>query len=224
MSDPIDLKVDVDQASLRAIREALGQFHGDLQRHLATAVNRTARTVGVESAQQLGKIVNFKIHSKNKGNTSKTFSKAKTLKKAVINKNRATPDSSSATIKLWRGHPFPLRLNEAYEYSKNRKGKQIRSGVRYKTNVGGGWTTVLDGFIVRGWGGNVYQRIEGSRSIRKLKGKSPGDYFTQANVPTIASRLAAERLPIEIRRRLRDVTMAASGKIKLRASPDLGAN
>lgn len=224
MSQPIDLKVDVDQASLRAIREALGNFAGDLNRHLATAVNRTARTVGVEAAQQLGKIVNFKLHPTNKGNTTKRYSKARVLKKAVINKNRATPDKASTTIKLWKGHAFPLRWNEGYEYSRVRKGAKIRGGVRYKTHVGGGWTTILDAFTVRRFGGHVYARTEGSRSIRKLKGKSPGDYFTQANVPTIASRLAAERLPIEIKRRLRDVTMAASGKIKLRASPDLGAN
>ena len=224
MSDAVDLKIDVDQASVKAIREALGRFAGDLNRHLATAVNRTARTVGVEAAQQLGKIVNFKMHSTNKGNTSKTYSKARMLKKAVINKNRATPDAPSATIKLWKGHPFPLKLNEAYEYNKKRKGKVIRSGVRYKAEVGGGWASVLDGFIVRGWGGNVYQRVEGSRSIRKLKGKTPGDYFLRANVPAISGRVAAERLPIEIKRRLRDVTMAAAGKIKLRASKDLGAN
>lgn len=224
MNDAVDLKVDVDQASLRAIKEALGAFGGHLNRHLATAVNRTARTVGVEAAQQLGKIVNFKLHSQNKGNTTKTFSKAKTLKKTVINKNRASPDEPKATIKLWKGHAFPLRLNEAYEFNKVRKGKKIYGGVRYKSEVGGGWTSVLDGFIVRQWGGNVYQRLEGSRSIRKLKGKTPGDYFTRANVPTIAKRLAAERLPIEIRRRLRDVTMAASGKIQLRSSPNLGAN
>ena len=224
MSQPIDLKVDVDQASVRAIREALGEFGRHLHRHLATAVNRTARTVGVEAAQQLGKVANLKIHSKNKGFTSKTVNKAKTLKKAVVKKNSATPDSPSVTIKLWRGYPFPLRMHEAYEYSKTRKGKNIRSGVRYKPQVGGGWTSLLDGFIIRRFGGHVYQRLEGSRTIRKLRGKSPGDYFAQANVPTIASRVAAERLPIEIKRRLRDVTMAASGKIKLRSSPDLGAN
>ena len=224
MSNPIDLKVDVDQASLRAIREALGRFAGDLNRHLATAVNRTARTVGVEAAQQLGKIANLKVHTKNKGYTAKAFNKAKTLKKAVVKKNNASPESPSVTIKLWRGYPFPLRMHEAYEYSKTRKGKQIRSGVRYKSHVGGGWTSVLNAFIVRRFGGHVYQRLEGLKTIRKLRGKSPGDYFTQANVPTIASRLAAERLPIEIKRRLRDVTMAASGKIKLRSSPDLGAN
>ena len=224
MSNPIDLKVDVDQASLRAIREALGEFGRHLDRHLATAVNRTARTVGVEAAQQIGKIANLKVHTKNKGYTAKTFNKAKTLKKAVVKKNNASPENPSVTIKLWKGYPFPLRMHEAYEVTKTRKGIKRKDGVRYRSQAGGGWTTVLDGFIVRKWGGHVYQRLEGSRTIRKLRGKSPGDYFTQANVPTIASRLAAERLPIEIKRRLRDVTMAASGKIKLRASPDLGAN
>ena len=81
---------------------------------------------------------------------------------------------------------------------------------------------MLDGFIARNWGGHVYKRLEGSRAIRKVKGKSPGDYFDEKNIPQVAARLAAERLPIEIKRRLRDVTMAAEGKIQLRASPELG--
>ena len=224
MSEAFNFKVDVNQEALRKIAENLGQFKHHLARHLATAVNRTAKTVGVEAAQQLGKIANLKVHSKNKGYTAKTFHKARTLKKAVIKKNNASPDSPSVTIRLWKGHPFPLRMHEAHEYSKTRKGKRIRSGVRYKSQVGGGWTSVLDGFIVRQWGGNVYKREEGGRKLRKILGKSPGDYFTQANVPSIASRIAAERLPIEIKRRLREVTLAAEGKINLRASPDLGAN
>jgi len=189
-----EFKVDVDQASLAKLVEALGTFKGHLNRHMATAVNRTARTVGVEAAQQLGKVVNFKLHSKNKF-TTKRYTKAATLKKAVWRKQNATADSPRTAVKLWGGHP---------------------------THVGGGWTAVLDGFIARNWGGHVYKRLEGSRAIRKVKGKSPGDYFDEKNIPQVAARLAAERLPIEIKRRLRDVTMAAEGKIQLRASPELG--
>jgi len=188
-----EFKVDVDQASLAKLVEALGTFKGHLNRHMATAVNRTARTVGVEAAQQLGKVVNFKLHSKNKF-TTKRYTKAATLKKAVWRKQNATADSPRTAVKLWGGH----------------------------THVGGGWTAVLDGFIARNWGGHVYKRLEGSRAIRKVKGKSPGDYFDEKNIPQVAARLAAERLPIEIKRRLRDVTMAAEGKIQLRASPELG--
>ena len=81
---------------------------------------------------------------------------------------------------------------------------------------------MLDGFLVRQWGGHAYKRLEGSRLIRKIKGMSPGDYFDEKNIPQVAAKVAAERLPIEIKRRLRDVTMAAQGKIKLRSSPDLG--
>lgn len=223
MNDAINFKVDVNQDSLRQLAENLGQFKHHLSRHLATAVNRTAKTVGVEAAQQLGKVVNFKLHSTNK-HTSKTYTKAKVLKKAVIKKNNASPDSPQVTIKLWKGHAFPARWHEAMEYGKTRKGKRIRSGVRYKTHMGGGWTSVLDGFTVRSWGGNVYKREEGGRKLRKIYGLSPGDYFTKTNIASDAARIAAERLPIEIKRRLREVTLAAEGKIKLRTSPELGTN
>jgi hypothetical protein len=90
--------------------------------------------------------------------------------------------------------------------------------------MGGGWTSVLDGFIVRSWGGNVYKREDGGRKLKKIFGKSPGDYFTKTSIASDAARIAAERLPIEIKRRLREVTMAAEGKIKLRTSPELGTN
>ncbi len=221
MATKSEFKVDVDQASLARIVEALGTFKGHLNRHMATAVNRVAKTVGVEAAQQLGKVVNFKLNSKNKF-TTKRYTKAKTLKKAVWNKQNATADNPKTAVKLWAGHPFPVRWHEAYEFKRKRRKKVISEGVYYKTHVGGGWTAVLDGFIVRNWGGHVYQRQQGSRSIRKVKGMSPGDYFDQANIPQIAAKLAAERLPIEIKRRLREVTLAAEGKIKLRASPELG--
>lgn len=216
-----ELKVDVDQASLAKLVEALGTFKGHLNRHMATAVNRVARTVGVEAAQQLGKVLNFKLHSTNKS-TTKRYSKANTLKKAVWRKQNATADSPTTAVKLWGGHPFPVRWHEAKEYKRKRKKKTISEGILYRTHVGGGWTSVLDGFLVRQWGGHAYKRLEGSRSIRKIKGMSPGDFFDEKNIPKIAAKLAAERLPIEIKRRLRDVTMAAQGKIKLRSSPDLG--
>lgn len=216
-----ELKVDVDQTSLAKLVEALGTFKGHLNRHMATAVNRVARTVGVEAAQQLGKVVNFKLHSKNKF-TTKRYTKAATLKKAVWRKQNATADSPRTAVKLWGGHPFPVRWHEAYEFKRKRKKKTVSEGIYYRTHVGGGWTAVLDGFLVRQWGGHAYKRLEGSRSIRKIKGMSPGDYFDEKNIPQVAAKVAAERLPIEIKRRLRDVTMAAQGKIKLRSSPDLG--
>lgn len=215
-----ELKVDVDQASLAKLVEALGTFKGHLNRHMATAVNRTARTVGVEAAQQLGKVVNFKLHSTNKV-TSKTYTKAKTLKKAVWRKQNATADSPKTSVKLWGGHPFPARWHEAKAYKKTRNRKTVFEAVYYRTHVGGGWTAVDNAFLARKWGGNAYKRLENG-AIRKIKGMSPGDYFDEKNIPEVAKKVAAERLPIEIKRRLRDVTLAAQGKIKLRSSPDLG--
>lgn len=217
------IKIDVDQASIRALRESLGMMHSHLARHMATAVNRTAKSVSVEAAKELGKVINFSLHSSVKPFTTKRPTKAATLKKAVIMKQKADANAPQAVIKLWGGTPFPIRWHSAQEYSKSRKGKRIRSGVRYKPKMGGGWTTVLDGFMVKQYGGNFYKREpEGGTRLRKIKSKAPGDYFEEANIPKRAAAKAAKRLPIEIRRRLRDVTLAASGKIKLRASPQLG--
>ena len=129
-----EFKVDVDQASLAKLVEALGTFKGHLNRHMATAVNRTARTVGVEAAQQLGKVVNFKLHSKNKF-TTKRYTKAATLKKAVWRKQNATADSPRTAVKLWGGHPFPVRWHEAYEFQRKRKdciGRHLLSNPRWR--------------------------------------------------------------------------------------------
>lgn len=217
------IKIDVDQKSLRAMREALGMMQDHMKRHLSTAINRTAKSVAADAAKELGKVINFSLHSSVKPFTTKRPTKAATLKKAVLMKQVAKPDEPQAVIKLWGGTPFPIRWHSAQEYSKSRKGKRIRSGVRYKPNMGGGWTTVLEGFMVKQYGGNFYKREpEGGTRLRKIKSKSPGDYFAQAGIPQKAAAKAAERLPIEIKRRLREVTLAASGKIKLRASPKLG--
>jgi hypothetical protein len=72
------INVTVDQESLRQMRANLGAFGDHLPRHLATAVNRAARSVRVECAQALGPLVNLKVSSENKG-IVKQLSKAKTI-------------------------------------------------------------------------------------------------------------------------------------------------
>lgn len=218
------IKIDIDQTSLKAMRERLGEFGRHLPRHLATAVNRVGKTVRVEAAQQIGKVANIKLHSTNKGH-SKAINKSRTLKKAIRQKNRASPDSPRITIGLWDGYAFPAKYHEAKELIKKKKGRKLFRGVQFKMETGGGWTVHSDGFFVRSWNGGVFKRMnEGRGPIRGIKGRSPGDYFERAGVGPICARKAKERLPIEINRRLREITLAASGKIKLRASKDLGGN
>ena len=135
------IKIDVDQTSLRAMREALGMMHDHMKRHLSTAINRTAKSVAADAAKELGKVINFSLHSSVKPFTTKRPTKAATLKKAVLMKQVAKPDEPQAVIKLWGGTPSPIRWNPAQEYSKALKGKRIRSGVRYTPTTGVSGTT-----------------------------------------------------------------------------------
>ena len=216
------INVTVDQESLRQMRANLGAFGDHLPRHLATAVNRAARSVRVECAQALGPLVNLKVSSENKG-IVKAFSKAKTLKKTIKQKNKATPGNAGVTIGLWEGHNFPVKYFEGKSYSRKRRGKIKSLGAQYKSSVGGGWTVVQDGFVASRWRGDIYKpAAEGSRKLLRVLGKRPGDFFREGNIGEIAGAKARERLPIEINRRIREITLAASGKIKLTASRELG--
>ncbi len=211
------IKISIDAKSLKQMKRNLGHFQVHLPRVLSTAVNRTAKSVRVEVAQVVGKMINLKLSSMNKGN-SKPISKAATLKKTIRQKNKAVPKRAEATIGLWEGYPFPAKYHEAKTYTRKRKGKVKSSGVVYKPDMGGGWTTVLDGFISRNWRGNVYTADETNRrTLRQVKGKKPGDYYIRGGISKVAENKARERLPIEVNRRLRDVILAAQGKIKLRA-------
>jgi len=216
------LKITVDQQSLRDMKANLGVFGDHLPRHLATAVNRTARTVRVQAAKALGPLVNLKVSSENKG-VAKAISKAKTLKKTIKQKNKAEPGNAGVTIGLWEGHNFPAKYQEAKTFKRSRRGKVKSIGAQYKPDAGGGWIVVQEGFIARQWRGDLYKpSTDGSRKLLRVLGKRPGDYFRQGNIGQIAADTARERLPIEINRRLREIILAASGKIKLRATRELG--
>ena len=88
------IKISVDENSIRQMKANLGLFGEHLPRHLATAVNRAARSVRVEVAQALGPLVNLKLSSENKG-VAKQISKAKTLKKTIKQKNKAEPGQAT---------------------------------------------------------------------------------------------------------------------------------
>jgi hypothetical protein len=218
------IEITVDQKSLNAMRERLGAFGGHLKRHLATAVNRVGKSVRVEAAQRLGPLINLKLHSSNKG-FSKPISKAKTLKKTMKQKNKATPENARITIGLWEGYPFPLKYHEAKNFVRKRRGKKLYEGVQYKEQMGGIFKTIHDAFLVPRFAGHVFKRANEARGpLTRMNGHKPGDFFREGNIGEVAAAKAKERLPIEINRRLREITLAASGKIKLRASKDMGAN
>lgn len=207
------LQVTVDNASINEIRAALGDMQRHLPRHLATAVNRVAKSCKKEAAKRVGAVINLGLDKSIK-DINKPFKKAQTLKKTIRQKGKASASNPSVTVTLWGGYAFPMKYFQAQHYDK--KGS---SGVRVKYRKGGGWVALPGAFQVNRYSGHVYKRQGTSRKAgRHLVGKSPADFFEETGTPEAVYRIAKQRLPIEIKRRIRELTLQAQGRIKLKAS------
>lgn len=206
--------ISISQSSVDALKEALGSMSRQMPRHLATAINRTAKTVRVQAAKELGKEMNIKGHG---------IKKAQVLKKVIRQKSKASPDTLSATIGLFPGYPFPLKYFDAKPYVKKTKGKKRYVGITYKPDRAmKGRITVTDAFIVERYGNNVYRRSGATRGpLVRVVGPKPGDYFEQLGLVEKSVAIARRELPKQINRRIREILLARSGAIKLKASKGL---
>lgn len=215
------IKMAMDTVLIYQMRNALGDMSKHLPRHMATSVNRVARSVKVEAAKRVGKVMNIGVHSSVQP-YSKKISKAGILKKTILQKGKADKSKPYATITLFGGYAFPLKYLNGREYTRKNKGKTVGMGMRYKPTKGGGgsgWVSVPGAFMVKRFGGHFYKRPGKSRSIGKfLTGVKPSDYFEQTGTEKAVRQLARKRLPIELKRRIREVLLARQGKIKLRAT------
>jgi hypothetical protein len=202
----------IEESTMKALRDAFKGIESKLPRNLATAINATAKTVRVQAAKELGKVMPLKVNPALK--SDKPFSKAKTLKKAIKQKAKASPDSLSAKIGLWEGHPFPLKYFDARPYYQKKK----NVGITYKTDKAWKSKAVLtDAFAVKRWGNNIYRRKGKERiPLEKLHGPKPGDYFESHGIIEMAKRIVREELPKNIQRRVRAVLLAQQGIIKLK--------
>lgn len=217
------LRVDVkvNQESWNDLMKALHGLASDnlLPRHLRAAVNKTVKSVRVQVAKELGKVMYLK------SNYDSDFKKAKTLKKAIKAKAMATIENPTAIVQLSPGYPFPLKYYGAKPVVRKRKGKKVYEGVQYRfqpAKANPKWSrqrTLLDAFMIPRWGHNVYLRQGLNRKpITKAVGPAPGDYYEQIRAKDIAIKVANERLPIELKRRVRAILLERKGIIKLKAS------
>jgi hypothetical protein len=186
------ITVQINQDSLAKLGNALGDMRRRLPRELATAVNATGKKVRIHAARLLKKELNVPV---------------KILKKAVKMKSRATAENTSAKIGLFKGYPIPLKYF---------KPKQLKRGVTYKINPKlKGKSVLRDAFIVKQYGGNVYKRAGAERyPLIRQNGPSPGDVFEQAGIVAAAVAVAKEELPKQIERRIRFITLQASGGLR----------
>jgi hypothetical protein len=208
------LKIDISQSSMKALREAFKGIESKLPRNLAVAINRTAKTVRVQAAEDLGKVMNLKVNAALRSDGDARFTPARTLKKAIKQKSNADAKNLFAKIGLWQGHPFPLKYFDARPVVRRKR----LIGVRYKTDKA--WKekqTEHDAFVIKRWGNNIYKRKgEGRGPLTKLVGPKPGDYFESHGITEKAMEVARVALVTNVERRINDVLKAQRGIIKLK--------
>jgi hypothetical protein len=85
---------------------------------------------------------------------------------------------------------------------------------KHKGNFNG---IVDDAFVVPQYGNHVYRR-NGIQRLVRVVGPAPGDYFEQINAAGVAKTIAEDRLPKEIKRRIREIILEKQGIIKLKTS------
>jgi len=207
------LKVTIDKQSMRDLYVAANDFEKALPRHLRAAINKTSKTIRVQIAKRLGKVVTLKNNF-----PPPDLKKAETLKKAIKAKSMASTEKLEARIGFTEGYPFPLKYFDARPFTRTIKGQKRNAGVKYKLTKFF-LRKARDLFMVSKRNNHVYQR-EGNQPypIRRVKGPAPGYYYDMIQALPTAKRIAEERLPIEIKRRVRAILLEKKGIIKLKAS------
>lgn len=211
------ITINVDKRSLADLHIAADGFEHLMPRHLRAAVNKVSKTVRVQIAKELGRV----MHLKN--NFEPGFKKAETLKRSIKAKSMATTESPTARLGFFGGYPFALKYYDARQYTKTRKGEKQNRGVKVKLTKpvkGNNGTMILqDAFLVPSRKNHVFRRVgKAVMPIVRLNGPAPGDYYSDIQAIPRAKRIAEERLPIEIKRRVRAILLEKKGIIKLRAS------
>lgn len=211
------IKVQIDKQSLKELYIEAAHMEEAIPRHLRTAINKTSKTIRVQIAKRLGKVMTLKNNF-----PPPELKKAETLKKVIKAKSMASEEKPEARLGFEEGYPFPLKYFDARPYTKSKKKKRVIAGVKYKLN-NFFLRKATDLFMIPKFNNHVYRR-EGNASypIKKVKGPSPGYFYDAIQAIPTARKIAEERLPIEIKRRIREILLEKKGIIHLRASRGTG--
>lgn len=236
------LEIKIDQNQLKELHVAAMHIEDALPRHLRAAVNRTAKTVRVEIAKRLGQHMTLKNNF-----PPKNIKPAETLKRSIKAKSMASLEKAEARLGFDGGYPFPLKYFNAKPYfraaratkkkkasatpgapSAKQKPQRVYKGVSYQVKRGG-FIRRLNGtidnantdvyFMLPSRKNHVFRRTGKSATpIVRINGPAPGDFYDEIQAIPVAKKIATERLPIEIKRRVRAILLEKKGIIKLKAS------
>ena len=189
------VKLSVDQASLQKLAATLRGMGSSITKEASIAVNKVAKKVKLEAARALNKAIPVKVSI---------------LKKAIRITRLASPKESIAEITLKEGYPIPLKYFGATKVNTKKGGVTFRLMRAHKRKSVG-----RDLFIVEKYKGHVFRREGKERGpLVRMNGPAPGDVYKEAGVVAVAMRVAQERLPLELKERIRFLTAKAAGRLR----------
>lgn len=236
------IKVEIDKESLKQLYIEAAHIEEAIPRHLRAAINKTSKTVRVQIAKRLGQHMTLKNNF-----PPKNIKPAETLKRSIKAKSMASLEKAEAKLGFDGGYPFPLKYFNAKPYFRaaratkkkkasakpgspaaKQKPQRVYKGVSYQVKRGG-FIRRLNGtvdnantdvyFMLPSRKNHVFRRTgKAATPIVRINGPAPGDYYDEIQAIPTAKRIAEERLPIEIKRRVRAILLEKKGIIKLKAS------
>lgn len=238
----MDVTIKIDPQQLKQLYIEAAHIEDAIPRHLRAAVNIVSKTVRVKIGKRLGQVMRLKNNY-----PPKDIKSAETLKKSIKAKSMASIEKAEARLGFNGGYPFPLKYFDAKPVYRKRKPKKkkgasvsasgkkekpqserVYKGVQYKISKGGkirrlsGEIDQLSSdvyFMLPSRKHHVFRRNgKAATPIVRINGPAPGDFYQEIQAIPLAKQIAAERLPIEIKRRIRAILLEKKGLINLKAS------
>lgn len=186
-------RVQIDRKSLAGVFKVLKEVSDDVRKEVRIVISKTAADVKSRCTRKLAR--QTKMPSKIVGKSIQT--------------SRTLPRNERLirTVYFNPGYNIPLKFFNPEEND---------TGVKVDFGAGlGGVRQLPRAFIVKKYGGNVFRRKTKKRqSLFKLQGPTPRQAMKTLNIVEVGKQLAAQRLPIQVQRRLRFLTLKAQGKLK----------
>jgi hypothetical protein len=187
--------IAITSQGLQELAKAVSGKTKDLKKNLAIAINDTSRFCKSQIAKEIeGTGVNLT---------------QKVIKTALKDSGRANAARLGVQITLKKGFRFGLNAFKA---------RQTKKGVSYSITKKGGATKLPNAFIPKRYGGKVYIRKatgkgSGRGPLRQLRGISPWGVFVKNQTTSLVSEKTQAELNKQVVRRIRFLTLKASGKI-----------
>jgi hypothetical protein len=182
------LQVSVDKSSMREIGRTIASLGFNVNKELATAVNKTTKQARTAGARELRKSIKLR---------------AKVLKRAIYvgKPANAKRPTTSVNVRI----TLPLKF---FEPQQRAAGVSYDIGAKDKSHA-----FITHAFVVKKFGNSVYKRA-GKKRLPIIEQKMLFDSEAAKQAAEVCEATAREKLPIQVTERIRFLTLKAKGQLR----------